>query len=242
MFEKSFVTQKALKLFYRKYLKTPVNRRSLEIYFALFNAASRVGNAGETITDPQGQVTTYLYDNAKRLTGKNLSNGEKLRYTLDNAGRTIQTQTFDAQNNLATTESATYDGLNRITQRINAQNKITACTYDANGNVTAVTDPNNLTTTTQYDALNRPILITDPLGKTVATTYDPKVVPLRDNTQNLITSVRDPNANTTTYTYSGFGDNLQTQSPDTGLTTATYNAGSLPVTKTDARGKTSSYT
>jgi YD repeat-containing protein len=30
--------------------------------------------------------------------------------------------------------------------------------------------------------------------------------------------------------------------PDTGLTTATYNAGSLPITKTDARGKTSSYT
>jgi RHS repeat-associated protein len=161
-----------------------------------------------------------------------LSNGEKLRYTLDNAGRTIKTETFDAQNNLSTTTTAAYDGLNRVTQRIDANGKITRYTYDPNGNVTAVTDPNNLTTQTAYDALNRPILITDPLGKTVATSYNP---------QDLPATITDPNGNTTTYSYSGFGENTQTQSPDTGITTQAYNAGGLVITKTDARGKTATY-
>ena len=88
-----------------------------------------------------------LYDDARRLIGRDQSNGEKIRYTLDNAGRTTQTQTFDVLNTLSTTSSSSvYDGLNRVLQTINASGKITNYTYDANGIVTAVTDPNNLTT------------------------------------------------------------------------------------------------
>ena len=114
------------------------------------------------------------HDDALRLIGRDQSNGEKIRHTLDNAGRITQTQTFDAQNTLSTTSSSSvYDGLNRVLQQINASGKITNYTYDANGNVTTVVDPNNLTTSTQYDALNRPILVTDPNLKTVATSYTP---------------------------------------------------------------------
>ncbi|MBL8512342.1 MAG: hypothetical protein JNM52_11935 [Betaproteobacteria bacterium] len=40
------------------------------------------------------------YDSAHRLIGRNLSNGDKQRYTLDSAGRTIKTDTFDAQGQL----------------------------------------------------------------------------------------------------------------------------------------------
>jgi RHS repeat-associated protein len=181
---------------------------------------------------PDGSSESTLYDAAHRVIGKDLSNGEKLRYTLDNAGRTIKTETFDAQNNLATTTTAAFDGLNRAIWRKDANGKMTSYTYDANGNVTAVTDPNNLTTKTAYDQLNRPILVTDPLGKTVATTYNALDKPL---------TITDPNGNTTTYSYSGFGENTQVQSPDTGTTTQAYNAGGLVVTKTDSRGKTATY-
>jgi RHS repeat-associated protein len=185
-----------------------------------------------TKTYPDGSSDTTLYDAAHRIIGRDLSNGEKLRYTLDNAGRTIKTETFDAQNNLATTTTAAYDGLNRAIWRKDANGKMTSYTYDANGNVTAVTDPNNLTTTTAYDPLNRPILITDPLGKTTATSYNALDKPL---------TITDPSGNTTTYSYSGFGDNTQIQSPDTGTTAQTYSAGGLVITKTDARGKTATY-
>jgi YD repeat-containing protein len=122
------------------------------------------------------------YSSAHRIAGKDLSNNEKLRYTLDNAGRTIQTQTFDAQNNLATptsrpawrsdlrstkheavhvlcprsSTSATYDGLNRVKQRIDANNKITTYQYNPNGNVTAITitDPNSNTILVFHDDEN----------------------------------------------------------------------------------------
>ncbi len=186
-----------------------------------------------TRTDyPDGTFQTNLYDSAHRLTGRDLSNGEKLRYTLDNAGRTTKTETFDAQNILSSTTSSVYDGLNRVTQKIDANNKVTSYTYDANGNVTAVADPNGLVTQTAYDALNRPILVTDPLAKTTAFAY---------NAQDKVTAITDPNNNVTTYSYSGFGENTQTVSPDTGTTTQTYNAGGMVVTKTDARGKTATY-
>jgi RHS repeat-associated protein len=184
------------------------------------------------VDNPDGTFETNQYDSAHRLTGKDLSNGEKLRYTLDNAGRTTKTETFDAQNNLATTTSSVYDGLNRITKKIDASGKITNYTYDANGNVTAVTDPNGLTTQTAYDPLNRPILVTDPLAKTTAFAYNALDKPI---------TITDPNGNTTTYSYSGFGENTQVISPDTGTTTQAYNAGGLVITKTDARGKTATY-
>lgn len=186
-----------------------------------------------TTTDPYGGMTTFLYDAANRFIGKDLSNGDKERYTLDNAGRIIMTERFDSANVKVTTTSTVYDGLGRVKQRVDANNKVTSYTYDVNGNVTAVTDPNNLTTTTAYDVLNRPILVTDPLGKTVSYGY---------NVQDKIATVTDPNNNTTSYTYSGFGENTQTVSPDTGTTTQTFNPAGSVLTRTDARGKTAVYT
>ena len=44
---------------------------------------------------------------------------------LDNAGRAIQTQNFDAPNNPATSHSAVYDGLNRVLQSIDANGRVT---------------------------------------------------------------------------------------------------------------------
>jgi RHS repeat-associated protein len=185
-----------------------------------------------SVTDPYGAVTTFIYDSAQRLNGKDQSNGEKVRYTLDTSGRTTLTQTFDAANIESSKSSTVYDGLNRATQRIDANGKITNYSYDNNGNVTAVTDPNGLTTSTSYDQLNRPILVTDPLLKTVGTTY---------TADGKIATVRDPNNNITTYSYSGFGEQTAIVSPDTSTTSSTYNAGGLMVTTTDARGKTRNY-
>ncbi|MBL8519543.1 MAG: choice-of-anchor D domain-containing protein [Betaproteobacteria bacterium] len=184
-------------------------------------------------TDQHGGVTTNLYDDSLRLIGKDLSNGEKIRYTLDNAGRTILTQTFDAQSVLASTSSTGYDGLGRVLWKRDANNKTTTYAYDANGNVTSVTDPNNLTTTTEYDKLNRPILVKDPNLKVVETTYTP---------DGKVATIKDPNSNTTTYGYNGFGDQTQIVSPDTGTATMIHNAAGQVIQKTDSRGKTTTYT
>ena len=76
-------------------------------------------------------------------------------------------------------------------------------------------------------------MVTDPNLKTIATSYTP---------DDKVAAVIDPNNNTTSYTYNGFGEQTMIQSPDTGGTTMTYNEGGLIATKLDARGKTTSYT
>jgi RHS repeat-associated protein len=185
-----------------------------------------------TVTDYAGVVTTYLYDSAHRLIGIDKL-GEKTRYTLDNSGRAIRTDVFDATNYLVSTSSTVYDGLGRIRQTVGAGGQVTQYSYDAVGNLTQTTDPNGYATNSYYDSLNRPYLVRDPLSQSVTTTY---------NSDNSVASIRDPNNNSTTFGYNGFGDNTQIVSPDTGTTTMTMGLTGKVVTKVDARGATATYT
>lgn len=110
--------------------------------------------------------------------------------------------------------------------------------YDAMGRPTIAVDPNGQTTTVYYDSLGRPIQKQEPANVGAATptitsaTYD-----LADN----VTKVTDPRNLDTTYSPNGLGQVTAQTSPDTGTGGFTYDAIGNLKTKTDARGKVTTY-
>lgn len=107
-----------------------------------------------------------------------------------------------------------------------------------------------------YDAMGRPTINTDPYGKTAYTYYDKlgrpsqtqqavgseqAIVTLEYNAADSLTKVTDPRNLSTTYNPTGLGTVTSQTSPDTGTASATFDANRNQLTKTDARGKTTSY-
>jgi len=98
--------------------------------------------------------------------------------------------------------------------------------FDANGNLTTAKDPLAHSTTNSYDALNRVTQVLDPAGNTTKYAY---------RANNTLLQVTDPRALNTVYSPNGFGETLQLNSPDTGITTNTYDPMGRLITKNDAR-------
>ena len=180
----------------------------------------------QTITDRNGNPTTYAYDQDGNIT-----------------------QVTDALNNITT---STYDANDNKLSETNALGKTTNYTYDTLGNRLTETDPLNHTTTYTYNALSKPLTITDANGHTTTNTYDANgnllttTDPLGKATTNtyssngLLLTTKDPLGNTTSFTYDGSG-NLPTQTDAKGtVTTYTYDANnnraSQSVTRTLAGG------
>lgn len=111
--------------------------------------------------------------------------------------------------------------------------------YDPMGNRHTVVDPLGLTTETQYDRLSRATQLIQPLP--AAAVARPVIKQGWDQADQL-TSVTDPRSLLTSYVRSGLGDTTSQVSPDTGTTGATYDAAGNLATRTDARGKTATYT
>jgi len=185
------------------------------------------------VTTPDGSYVQYSYDTAHRLTQINDGLGNKIVYTLDNAGNRTAESAYDPGNVLARTRSSAYSMLNQLYQSLGAVNQTTTYAYDGNYNRTSVTDPLAHQTANTFDALNRLIQVVDPAAGVSKYAYDGA---------NNLTQVTDANANVTSYTYSGLNDVITLASPDTDTATSTYDAAGNILTKTDARGATATYT
>ncbi|MCP4127870.1 MAG: hypothetical protein GY753_12505 [Gammaproteobacteria bacterium] len=191
-----------------------------------------VGNV-INITQADGSQTHYEYDPANRLTAISDGLGNRIVYTLDNAGNRIQEQVLDPANNLKRTHSRVYDELSRMIQRIGADSQTSSYSYDPDGNLTQSIDANSNPTTQAFDALNRLAQSTDAHSGITQYGYD-----TRDN----LTSVTDPEGLATNYNYDALDNLLSQDSPDTGITTYTYDEAGNRLTKSDARGITATYT
>ncbi|HTR58586.1 MAG TPA: RHS repeat-associated core domain-containing protein [Casimicrobiaceae bacterium] len=185
------------------------------------------------VTMPDGSYVQYAYDAAHRLVQINDGLGNKIVYTLDNAGNRTGESAYDPTNVLARMRSRIYNALNQFYQDLGAQGQTTTYAYDGNYNLTSTTDPLTHQTANSYDALNRLIQVVDPAAGVTKYAYDGA---------NNLTQVTDANANVTAYNYDGLNDLLKLVSPDTGTTTNTYDAAGNLLTKTDARGATATYT
>ncbi|MGY4516268.1 DUF6531 domain-containing protein [Lysobacter sp. HA18] len=186
----------------------------------------------QKITQPDATYTTFEYDAAHRLTAIANNVGDRIEYTLDNAGNRTAESTKDGQGTLRRTLSRVYNQLGQLQAIKDAYNYATSMTYDASGNGDLTTDPKNRVADADYDPLSR---LTHTLQDTAGIKADTKFG--YDALDNL-TSVVDPKGLTTGYTYNGLGDLTQLVSPDTGTTTYTYDSVGNLKTKIDARGST----
>ncbi|UWE05062.1 DNRLRE domain-containing protein [Laceyella sacchari] len=132
-------------------------------------------------------TTTHEYD----------ANGNYETKTTDPVGRTVE-NTYDAVGNITKVNVGTHitsyanDGLDRLTQVIDAKGGVTQYLYDANGNRTKMINAKNKATSYEYNELNLVKKVTDALKQTTSYEYDL----IGNKTKTLY-----PNGNTVGYTY-----------------------------------------
>ena len=188
------------------------------------------------VTQPDGSYTRYHYDNAQRLVGIEDGAGNSIHYTLDNAGNRIKEDTHDIGGALKRTLARVYDQFGRLLSQTDAYGHATDHTYDVNGNTVVFADTLGRSTSNAYDPLNRLVMTLQDVGGIEAQTrfaYD---------TQDNLIMVTDPKGLHTHYTYDGFGDLLQLDSPDTGTTPYQHDSAGNIIHRVDARNSLQSYT
>jgi RHS repeat-associated protein len=180
-----------------------------------------------SMTEPDGNTTTYQYDSDNRRTKVTNAAGDVTSLTYDGVGNVITTT---APNLNVTTDS--YDVLNRLTQVTDSVGLVTRYTYDPVGNVLSQSDGNGNTTAYAYDALNRLTTTTDPLGKTTLSQYDPV---------GNVLKTTDRNGNVSTYTYDAINRRISATDALGHTTQSQYDAVGNLLMLTDANGHQTQY-
>lgn len=179
-------------------------------------------------TDPQGNSTSYTYDQNRNMLTRTEPDGSTSRYTYDGRGN----KTSDT-NALGQTTSYTYNTFGQITSVTDSQGNTTTNTYDDKGNLISVTDPTGAATQYQYDSKGRVTSITSALGQTTILAYDQ---------QNNLVSITDTSGAITTFAYDKNG-NMTSQTDALGNTsTFQYNNMNHLIKATDAQGNVTTYT
>lgn len=208
-----------------------------------YDAANRVTSQ----TDPDGAVTAYAYDGKGNLTKSSSPARGTTLYTYDSLGRLTSEMDADGVrveygwNGALITSVATASGTTRYS-------------YDAMGRPTAVTDPTGHTTRTFYDAAGRQTGEQDATGATTTYTLDATgfMTSLTEPTGAVsrftydsaynIASMTDPLGGVTRYAYDAAGNKTAETGPDGARQTWAYDARDRLIRYTDARGATTSYT
>ncbi|MBL8793407.1 MAG: SBBP repeat-containing protein, partial [Planctomycetia bacterium] len=145
----------------------------------------------ESITNPRGFTTTYLYDASRRPTETIDALNHRTTFTYDAAGN-IQT----VQDALGRVTTAAYDGLRRQILEIDAFGKSTTYTYNAIGQLTSMVDRLGRTTSLVYDQRGWLTSVTEAL----ATAEQRTTSYLYDFVGNLLT-LTDPRGVATSFAY-----------------------------------------
>ncbi len=203
-----------------------------------------------SITDPNGGVRTYAYDQFGDLVSYTNTEGDVTRFTYnsdhglldinDPRGLSPARNEYDADGRLVATVDAngnrvTYDhqiASNRevYTDRLG---NIRTFQYDSDGNVTSQTDALGNTSSMTYNADGEPLTETDALGNTTTKTYDAD--------GNRLTRT-DALGNVQTTTYNSRGSPLTETDPLGNITTLAYDTSGDLVSETDPLGNTTTFT
>jgi RHS repeat-associated protein len=199
------------------------------------------------ITDPQGNIYSYGYDEDGNLATVTYPNTTQTTYTYD--ANHLYTSGTDARGNPLPVTAYYGPGdtdpnglpLNgRVKSGTDALGQTTSYAYNLATNATTITYPqdpadgNGLPdiATIVYNSHGDVLTLTDPLGNTTTHTYD--------SNYNLL-STTDPLGHTTSYTYDANGNQTSITYPATATSTNTtsytnYNQYSEPTSTTDENG------
>ena len=202
-----------------------------------------VGGLLVSVTDPDGVIQGFQYDNYARL-WKILDQGANYirhDYEVYPRGNVVERGKYTSGDERKSRtrwsyEHPSYPG--RLYREIQSDDTYREYGYDDAGNVSSMEDPNGNLTTYGYDFMDRieevAQWVNDPSLRDVVTGYG------YDGQGNLA-SVTDANAHATTYVYDDLGRVVSTTSPDTGITRYAYDeAGNLRYKK-DAKAVTVEY-
>ncbi|MDX6363061.1 MAG: hypothetical protein QOC85_2071, partial [Streptomyces sp.] len=204
-----------------------------------------------TVTRPSGAVTTFLYDEHRRVIAWTDSNGRRYDYVYDDRDRVVAEggEAGHVQITLAYTEPDAESG-HRTTVLTTADGRATRHLIGRGCHVLATTDPLGHTTRFRYSPSGDLLSRTDPLGATTTFVYDedggllaatrPDGSELRivRGPFGLPVEVVGPDGTRTTYEYDELGNRTAVTDP-AGLTTrCTYDHGGRLTSVTDALGAT----
>ncbi len=212
-----------------------------------------------SVTDPLTNVTTYSYGTNSRLTGITDPNGNTTTFSYNTfsgfgegvgsviSGGSTYTMSYNPTTKTATVTDAlgrqtiyTYDSYTngRVIQVEDPLGNNASYTWNGNNFMTTVIDKNGNQTDYTYDAGGNVLSRTEAVGtliqRTTTYTYEP--------TYNNVTSVTDPELNTTTYTYDIDGNLTSVTDPLGNTTTHTYDGVGQRTSTTDPNGNIAIYT
>jgi len=194
-----------------------------------------------TITDPDGIVQTYSYDQAHRLIQVTDGAGNTITYTLDGSGNKLAEQiTNNGTGNIVRSVSRTYNALGQLTSVVDGLghtvfDATSANSYDLNGNLVQSSDAFGVQTQQTLDPLNRLVSSVGNYNGSDTSTQNTSSTFLYD-ALNRDVGVSDPNVLSTIYTFDGLGNRTAVLSPDTGSSSDTFDAAGNRLTHTDAKG------
>jgi RHS repeat-associated protein len=178
-------------------------------------------NELQSVTDPLGRTTSYIYYSTSDVTNGLLHTktdplGNVITYEYETTYG-MPTKITDALGKITTMTHTIDPGTGRVTQTVTTDPLAnqTTINYNPAGLPASVTDPNSNTTSLYYDDPANPGQVTriaDPLGNTVQYAYDGV---------GRLASVTDPKGATTTYGYD-FGDRVTSVTDPLGSLTRYY--------------------
>ncbi|WP_328582668.1 putative T7SS-secreted protein [Streptomyces sp. NBC_00370] len=204
-----------------------------------------------TVTRPSGAVTTFLYDERRRVIAWIDSNGRRYDYVYDDRDRVVAEggEAGHVQITLAYTEPDAATG-HRTTVLTTADGRATRHLIGPGSHVQATTDAHGHTTRFRYGPSGDLLSRTDPLGATTAFTYDedgrlltatrPDGSELRvaRGPFGLPVEMVGPDGARTAYAYDELGNRTAVTDPAGFTTSCTYDRAGRLTSVTDALGAT----
>ncbi|MGW3630741.1 putative T7SS-secreted protein [Streptomyces sp. NPDC005122] len=204
-----------------------------------------------TVTRPSGAVTTFLYDDRRRVIAWTDSNGHRYDYVYDDHNRVVAeggeaghvqiTLAYtgpDAATGHRTTVLTTADGRAtrhligrgcRVLATTDALGRTTRFRYSAGGELLSRTDPLGATTALGYDEDGRPVSVTRPDGTELRLVRGPFGLPVE---------VVGPDGARTSHTYDELGNRTSLTDPAGHTSRMSYDDAGRLTAVTDTLGNT----